>query len=171
LVDDRGKAHPDAWIELFKVDGTESLQSNEGMDSDGRFGVFPPETGLYNIVGSFGEPERSTNKAIIQNVSFTAGEAKNIGKIAGQKVALLTVHVETPEGVDPDGVKVEVLGYAASTTTVQEGVGAILIGIPAGTYDVRFSKDGLATAVIEDVSLAAGEAKVLDKIVMTLATE
>src|SRR5690606_28934419 len=72
LVDANDKSHPDAWIELYEVAATEPLFKQQGMNSDGSFGVFPPETGVYNIIGSFGEPETSLDKAIIQNVSFTA---------------------------------------------------------------------------------------------------
>ena len=171
LVDDGGKAHPDAWIQLYSTDGTAALISNQGMDSDGRFGIFPPSAGIYNIVGSFGEPGTSTSKAIKQDVSFAAGDSINIGKMEGMKVAVLTVHVATPSGIDPHGVKVEVLGYAASTETIQEGVGAITVGIPAGTYQVRFSKEGLVTQVIEDVLLIGGEAKLLDRVTMELAAK
>ncbi len=166
LVDKDGKAHPDAWIELYDVTATTPVFKAQGMDSDGRFGVFPPSDGTYNLVGSFGEPEKSTEKAIVQNVSFTAGGEKNIGQMKGQSIAVLAAKVSVPEGESADGVLIEVLGYGASATTSNGGVGAVPIGIPAGTYVVRFSKEGLATEA-RSVTFSGGEAKTIDDVTLT----
>lgn len=169
LVDSDGKAHPDAWIELYLVTATAPTSKAQGMDSDGRFGVFPPDTGTYNLVGSFGDPEKATEKATVQNVSFTAGGEMNIGQVKGQKVAILSVKVTAPEGLSADGILVQVLGYGATATTSNGGVAVVPIGIPAGSYTVRFSKEGLETLSRPDVTFYGGEAKVIDDVTMTAA--
>jgi len=127
---------------------------------DGRFGVFPPESGTYNIVGKMGDAD----KAIAQNISFQHGDRLNIGTIATSKVALLTVQVKTPTNVAPEGVSVEVLGYNAKTTTAQEGVGAFSVGIPTGTYSIRFTKAGLQERVMENVVLVSGDLNILEDV-------
>ncbi len=161
LVNDREKASPDAWIQLYQSNGTEAIRSQQGMDSDGRFGIFPPETGTYNIVGCFGEPATSTTKVIKQGIEFIASEGLNIGKLQAQKVAALSFRVTDQAGVGVEDVQVEVLGFA-KTTTVQEGVGAIETGVPAGTYDLRFSKDGYQTLSQTDVAVVSEEVKLIE---------
>ena len=165
LVNDKGKSQPDSTIQLFSTSGTEAIVSVTGIDSDGRFGIFPADSGVYNVVGIMGD----LDKAIAQNLTFNAGDAMNIGTMQTKKVAGLTVYVKTPEAISPEGILVEVLGYSASAVTVTEGLGAIATGIPAGTYSVRFSKSGLTTQVVDNVVLAAGEVTVLENVTMTAA--
>ncbi|MFW7378607.1 MAG: hypothetical protein ACOH5I_07370 [Oligoflexus sp.] len=165
LVDERGKAHPDASIELYAEDATEVLTVVEGMDSDGRFGVFPPDTGNYSIVGVIGD----TQKVIVQGVAFTSGAGQNIGKIATTEVAVLSVQVTTPEEFSSEGVKFQVLGYSASGTTIQEGFGIIESGIPAGKYKLRFSKEGLSDLLIENLELESGKITLLEDVEMSVA--
>ncbi len=164
LVNGDGKATPDATIQLFAFNGISALSQSTGIDSDGRFGVFPPESGTYNIVGSIGD----LDKGVAQNIQFEAGGALNIGTVKTQRVAGLTVQVNTPEGVSPEGVLVEVLGFAAQTTTIAEGAGVFTVGIPAGTWSLRFSRSDLATVVQADVTFAAEEVKILNDIELAL---
>lgn len=165
LVDNRGKAHPDASIELYAADATEALTVVEGMDSDGRFGVFPPDTGMYNIVGVISD----TQKVILQGVEFTTGVGQNIGKLTSADVAGLSVQVSTPEDISAEGVRFELLGYGANGMTIQEGYGIIESGIPAGTYSVRFSKEGLEDHLVEDLELESGVITLLKDVTLTRA--
>ncbi|WP_141732741.1 hypothetical protein [Oligoflexus tunisiensis] len=162
LVNENGKANPDSTIELYREDGETPLAKNTGIDSDGRFGVFPPEDGVYSIVGSMGD----LDKVIVQGIVFKAGEGMNIGTIQTKKVGGLAVRVRVPEGHTPDGVAFNLIGYEASGTTIEEGAGLIESGIPAGLYSAKFSKDGLETLVVEDIEIQSGEPTVLDDVVL-----
>lgn len=134
------------------------------MDSDGRLGVWPPAAGLYNILGILGD----TEKIIKQNVIFSESHAgMNISTIQGQTIAVLSVQINSSDGVDPVGVGVQVLGTAAATTTVTGGLGAIA-SVPAGTYAVRFSTSGLTDLTVSAVVLGASTTKLLDNITLTL---
>src|SRR5690606_35617142 len=93
-------------------------------------------------------------------------EGMNIGKLEADTVAMLTVRVSTPDGIDPSGVRVQALGTESAAATIQEGVGAVA-SVPAGTYRVSFSKEGLADLVLDNVTLSAGEAKVIDDVTLT----
>ena len=165
MLNENGKSDPNTTIQLITADGTELIASTDGIDSDGRFGVFPPDTGSYNIIGIFGD----TVKAIKQNVAFISGEGQNIGKVQAQKVALLSVQVDVPNdsNIDGSGVLVEVLGTDISMTTREEGVGLFEVGIPAGVYTIRLSKNGLETLEVSDVVLNAEDAKLLENIAMS----
>jgi hypothetical protein len=57
------------------------------------------------------------------------------------------------------------LGTDLMTTTIESGVTAI-VGIPAGTYDIRFSKSGIKTLVISGVSFGSEEPKNLGEITL-----
>jgi hypothetical protein len=162
LVDANGKAHPDASVELYASDATSALQRNEGMDSDGRFGVFPPSSGTYSVVGILGE----TDKVIMQNIEFVAGEGLSIGRIATQKVAGLSFRVVNSENAGIEDVNVELLGYQASTKTQVEGAGLFETGIPAGTYKLRLSMDGLETKTVENIRLEPETVTVLENIML-----
>lgn len=162
LVKDNDKSDPNATIQLFASGGTTALSSVTGIDSDGRFGLFPPESGTYNVVGIIGD----LDKAIRQNITFNMGDALNIGTLKAQRVAGLAVRVTVPAGYAAEGVLIEVLGYNATAITVTEGLGAIETGIPAGTYSVRFSKGGLATQTIEQVVLTAGQVTTMTDVAM-----
>jgi hypothetical protein len=163
LVGSNGKANPDATIELYRADGETPLTQYTGIDSDGRFGVFPPEDGVYSIVGSIG----TLDKVIVQGIAFTAGEGLNIGTIQTAKVGGLAVRVNVPAGHTPDGVVFHVMGYAASGTTVQEGAGLIEEGIPAGVFKVKFSKSGLQTLTVDQVEIQSGEPTVLPAVTLS----
>jgi hypothetical protein len=162
LVNERGKASPDSIIELYRQDGETPIVKYEGIDSDGRFGVFPPEDGVYSIVGSMGD----LDKVIVQGIVFKAGEGMNIGTIQTAKVGGLAVRVRVSEGHTPDGVTFNLLGYEGSATTIEEGAGLIESGIPAGTYSVKFSKPGLETQVVKDVAIQSGEPTVLQDVLL-----
>lgn len=164
LVDKKGTCHPDAWIELYRMDSNEPVSQSQGIDSDGRFGVFPPDSGSFNIVGSFGEPATSTEKAIIQGITFTIGEGRNIGKLTGAAVAGLTASVKTPANIDKGGIVVSVMGYAGTAVTNSEGIAVVAMGIPAGTYKVNFSGTGVQDRIVGDVVLSAGEVKLLENV-------
>lgn len=163
LIDAKGKSHPDASVQLFAEDGTTILLSNN-MDSDGAFSLFPPAAGTYSVIGVLGE----TEKVIKQKIVFN-GDGQNIGTLQGQTVAALSVHVTTPDGIEPSGVKVEVLGTEGSATTIEEGAGILEYGIPAGTYSIRFSKDGLEELIMTGVTFTSEEAKLLDPVAMSAA--
>jgi hypothetical protein len=75
--------------------------------------------------------------------------------------------VEVPAGHTPDGVVFQVMGYAASGTTVQEGAGLIEEGIPAGVFKVKFSKPGLQTLTVDQVEIQSGEPTVLPAVTLT----
>ena len=157
LIKSNGKADPSSTIELFQKDGESVLSSVSGIDSDGRFGIFPPETGSYNLVGSVGD----LDKVIVQNIEFVGGVGMNIGTIQTALVGGLAVKVKVPAGYSPVGVSFNLLGYAASGTTVEEGAGLIKTGIPAGTYTVKFSQTGLQTQLVSGVEIVSGEPTVL----------
>ncbi len=106
LLGSNGKANPDSTIELYRVDGETPLTSYTGIDSDGRFGVYPPDDGIYSIVGSIG----TLDKVIVQGIAFTVAEGLNIGTIQTAKVGGLAVRVIVPDGHSPDGVAFQVLG-------------------------------------------------------------
>lgn len=163
LVGSDGKSDPNSTIELYRTDGETPLTKYTGIDSDGRFGVFPPEDGSYSIVGSIG----SLDKVIVQGISFTVADGLNIGTIQTSKVGGLAVRVIVPDGHTPDGVNFQILGYEASGTTIAEGAGLIEEGIPAGLYQVKFSKPGLQTQVIKDVEIQSGEPTVLPAVTLT----
>lgn len=162
LVGGNGKANPDSTIELYREDGETPLTQYTGIDSDGRFGVFPPEDGIYSIVGSMG----NLDKVIVQGISFTSNQGLNIGTIQTEKVGGLAVRVLVPAGHTPDGVTFQVLGYQGSGTTIEEGAGLIEEGIPAGTYKVKFSKEGLQTQSISGVEIQSGEPTVLPSVTL-----
>ncbi|TWW08872.1 hypothetical protein E3A20_20000 [Planctomyces bekefii] len=126
----------------------------------------PPKTGVYNIVGSFGVPDTATVKATAQRVEFTAGGSLNVGKIEGQKVALVTARIVDSVGTGLSDVAVRVLGSQASGTSREEGLAALAMGIPAGTYQIEFQKSGYQT-LVQDLTVAAAEAKVLESVVLT----
>ncbi len=163
LLGSNGKANPDSTIELYRADGETPLTRYAGIDSDGRFGVYPPDDGIYSIVGSIG----TLDKVIVQGIAFTVAEGLNIGTIQTAKVGGLAVRVIVPDGHSPDGVAFQVLGYEASGTTVAEGAGLIEEGIPAGTYQVKFSKLGLETQIVKDVAIQSGEPTVLPDVTLT----
>lgn len=163
LVNSNGKANPDSTIELYREDGETPLTKYTGIDSDGRFGVFPPEDGVYSIVGSMG----NLDKVIVQGISFTAGEGMNIGTIQTEKVGGLALRVIVPDGHSPDGVSFNLIGYEASGTTIEEGAGLIESGIPAGIYSVKFVKTGLQTLVVKPVEIQSGEPTVLQAVNMS----
>jgi hypothetical protein len=162
LVNENGKANPDSTIELYREDGETPLTQYTGIDSDGRFGVFPPEDGIYSIVGSMG----NLDKVIVQGIAFQSGQGMNIGTIQTQKVGGLAVRVKVPEGHTPDGVNFTLMGYEASGTTIEEGAGLIEEGIPAGRYSVKFSKTGLQTLIVEDLDIQSGEPTVLPDVTL-----
>lgn len=161
LVDDRGKAHPDATISLIFADGT-SLVSSSNMDSDGSFGLWPTAAGTYNVIGAIGDADKVIYPGIVVPEGF---QGTNIGTLRAAKVGLVSVDVDVPDGLDPSGVTVHVLGTEVSGTTLAEGLG-VLAGIPAGTYTVTFAKDGLAPTSVPNVVLGAGEAKALEPVSM-----
>ncbi|MGE0172915.1 MAG: carboxypeptidase-like regulatory domain-containing protein [Oligoflexales bacterium] len=161
LVDSKGKAHPDATIQLIESDGTEALISNN-MDSDGSFSLWPPGPGTYNIIGIFGETEKVIKQDVEMNDNL---DGINVGTLEGDTVAILSVQVTPPEDVDPTDIKVEVLGTEWNATTVEEGIG-IVAGLPAGTYSVKFTKDGLKELVVEDIELEPKDTIVRDDITM-----
>lgn len=168
LVDDRGKASPDATIQLFAEDGEEAISSNQGMDSDGRFGVFPPDSGTYSIVGSFGEPKTSTMMVIAQGIVFTAGQGMNIGKLTASKPGLVSAKVSVPQGVSKKDVVLSVLGFEASASSIAEGIAAITLPIPAGTYTLKLSRSDLKTKLVPNVTVASESIKV-EEVTMELA--
>lgn len=163
LVNSNGKANPDSTIELYREDGETPLTKYTGIDSDGRFGAFPPESGVYSIVGSMG----NLDKVIVQGIVFTSGQGMNIGTIQTEKVGGLAVRVNVPSGHTPDGVVFQVMGYEASGTTIEEGAGLIEEGIPAGVYKVKFSKTGLQTLIVDQVEIQSGEPTVLPAVSLT----
>jgi hypothetical protein len=165
LVDANGKSDPESTIELYRADGETALTRYTGIDSDGRFGVFPPDDGVYSLVGAIG----SLDKVIIQGIVFKVGDRFNLGTIQTGKVGGLAVRVIVPEGHTPDGVSFQILGYEASSLTIAEGAGLIEDGIPAGTYQVKFSKAGLQTQIIKDVEIQSGEPTVLPNVTLTAA--
>lgn len=163
LVGGNGKANPDSTIELYREDGETPLTKYTGIDSDGRFGAFPPDDGIYSIVGSIGD----LDKVIVQGISFTSNQGLNIGTIQTGKVGGLAVRVLVPAGHTLDGVGFQVLGYEASGTTIEEGAGLIQEGIPAGAYKVKFSKKGLQAHIISNVEIQSGEPTVLPSVTLT----
>lgn len=163
LVDANGKSDPDSTIELYRADGETALTKYTGIDSDGRFGVFPPDDGFYSVVGSIG----SLDKVIVQGIAFKVGDRFNLGTIRTAKVGGLAVRVIVPDGHTPDGVSFHLLGYEASGLTIAEGAGLIEDGIPAGTYQVKFSKAGLQTHIVKDVEIRSGEPTVLPDVTLT----
>lgn len=162
LVDSSGKSDPNSTIELYRADGETPLTKYTGIDSDGRFGVFPPDDGLYNVVGSIG----SLDKVIVQGIDFKVADRFNLGTLQTEKVGGLAVRVLVPEGHTPDGVSFQILGYQASGLTIAEGAGLIEDGIPAGTYQVKFSKTGLQTQIVKDVEIRSGEPTVLPDVTL-----
>lgn len=163
LIGSNGKSDPNSTIELYRADGETPLTKYTGIDSDGRFGVFPPDDGLYSVVGSIG----SLDKVIVQGIPFTVAGRFNLGTIQTAKVGGLAVRVIVPDGHTPDGVSFQILGYEASGLTIAEGAGLIEEGIPAGTYQVKFSKAGLQTQIIKDVEIRSGEPTVLPDVTLT----
>jgi len=157
LIKANGKADPNSTIELYLESGESPLSKYTGIDSDGRFGVFPPEDGIYSIVGSIGD----LDKVIVQGIEFTNGPGINIGTVQTQTVGGLALRVIVPEGHSPDGVSFSLLGYESSGVTVEEGAGLIEAGIPAGIYSVKFSKAGLQTLVVKQVEIKPGEPTLL----------
>lgn len=160
LVDSKGKASPDATVELIASDGTEVLVMNN-MDSDGFFSVYPGNPGVYNLIGSFGD----TDKVIQQGIELTEELAGiNIGKIQATTVGAIGGRLEDDDGLAISGAKVEVLGTPYAKSSVDQGLFGIA-GIPAGTFQVRVTKSGHITKAI-NITVASEQLVELGTVVL-----
>ena len=86
-----------------------------------------------------------------------AGPAQETGSLSGA--------VRDPTGLPLPGVAVEAREVSddAVRTAVTDGVGVYALdGLPAGTYDIRFTRAGFRTVERQAVAVAAGAAVTLD---------
>ncbi len=71
-------------------------------------------------------------------------------------------HISEVYGSEPnkDGIKVELVGTTISTLTDTAGRFS-LQNVPAGTYDLRFTRDKLGTNEVQDVGVTGGDVPVV----------
>jgi hypothetical protein len=159
----------------LQVEGHPEIQAK--ADSTGQIQVNSILPGTLNVIvtsEASGSGFRLLSEADyglkLDNIVISAGKANNLGAKKLQATGSLagTVGFLTSNAVDPEGTLVYVPGTSFSAYTDANGRFA-LGGLPPGSYQLNFQRDGFAVTKLKDLVVEEEKATDLGPITLSLA--